>query len=327
MKAKPDTADQRQTADDSPITYVALMVCTYRRPDAFPKFVDSAAKLDIPAGLTLHLCVADNNPKSHYDRYIGASLAKLPFAHSYGHEPEPGYSNARNKALKLALKTRADLLAFSDDDMELDHDWLTGHLRSHAEFGCDVVGGAIRGRDGKHEHGRRFKHGQVCNKQGAGNVSFRRRLVDAQGLALRFDPGFNKTGREDQAFFSQAHAQGVKIVFSKYPVVYDPSMGGGDWQAELMNKADVSALMLRNDIVQARKERGFLPALGAAVWSGRFAVKYLISQADAFVSKRLGRSRRAGLKAVSAHKNIRKVAEAFKGLRGDYVSRGDARRK
>ena len=180
-----NSAQQGNSAHRRPINNVTLMVCTYRRPEALPKFLESVAKLDIPAGIGFHLCVADNNQESHYDCYIGSALARLPFPHSNGHEPKPGYSNTRNCALTLALKTKADLLAFSDDDMELDPGWLKGHLRTHAEFDCDIAGGAIQRRGGRHVLGRRFKHGQICDKQGAGNVSFRRWIIDAEGLALR----------------------------------------------------------------------------------------------------------------------------------------------
>jgi len=308
------------------IKRVTLMVCTYKRADTFPKFVQALSRLRIPDGIKFHLAVADNNPTSQHDAYIAKALATLPFPHSYGHEPNAGYSNARNKALELARETTPDLLAFSDDDLQLDEGWLEGHLLSHAEFDCDVVGGAIHGRGGKHEHGRRFAHGEECTVQGAGNISFRSWLIDADGLALTFDPRFNKTGREDQNFFSRAYVQGAKIVFSAYPVVHDPSMEGDNWLPELMNKAEVSAIMLRNDIVQMRKERGFLPALGAALWSARFGVKYLASLAGLAISRILGQSRRAALKRVSAHKNGRKFVEAFKGLNGGTVARGDVRR-
>lgn len=307
------------------IKRVTLMVCTYKRPNTFPKFIDAVSRMRVPRGIEFHVAVADNNPTSQRDAYIARALDRLQFAYSYGHEPEAGYSSARNKALELAHATAPDLLAFSDDDMELDEGWLEGHLRSHAEFDCDVVGGAIHRRGGKHEHGRRFSHGEACKVQGAGNVSFRSWLTDADGLALTFDARFNKTGREDQSFFSLAHAQGAKIVFSAYPVVHDPSMEGDNWLPELMNKAEVSAIMLRNDIVQLRKERGLLPAVAAALWSVRFGLKYLASLAGIAISRMLGQSRRADLKRVSAHKNGRKFVEAFKGLSGDTVSRGDVR--
>ena len=302
------------------------MVCTYRRPDVFPKFVDSICRVRVPDDIKFHVVVADNNASSQFDAYIGAALARLPFPHSYGHEPRPGYSNARNKALALAHETAPDLLAFSDDDMELDQGWLEGHLRSHAEFDCDVVGGAIHGRSGKHKHGRRFVHGEQCKVQGAGNVSFRGWLINADGLALTFNSRFNKTGREDQNFFSQAYSQGAKIVFSTYPVVHDPSMEGDNWLPELMNKAEVSAIMLRNDIVRLRKEKGLLPALMVAFWSIRFGLKCLVSLAGLAINRLLGQSRKADLKRVSAHKNARKFIEAFKGLNGGMVSRGEVRR-
>jgi len=303
------------------------MVCTYKRPDLLPRFLLSVEQLKIPKGINLHIAVSDNNAESHYDRYIRAALERLPFAHSYGHEPEQGYSNARNNALALALETPADLLAFSDDDMELDPGWLAGHLRSHAEFECDVIGGAIQGRMSGHAHGRRWQHGEVCPTQGAGNVSFRRWLVDGGGLGLRFDQRFNKTGREDQVFFSEANRRGARIVFSAYPVIHDPVMGGEGWLDELLNKAAVSAIMHRNDIVRLRKEEGFLKALGATVWSIRFGIKYLLAQIDLAVSTLLGRAKRAELKRVSVCKNGRKMIEAFKGLSGDYVARSDVRRQ
>jgi len=310
------------------IKRVTLMVCTYRRPEHFPRFVDSVARLKMPAGISFHLAVADNNPESHYDRYIGAALRDLPCDHSYGHDPQPGYANARNLALTLAQETEADLLAFSDDDMLLDPGWLEGHLRSHAEFDCDVVGGAIHGRGSasKHEHGRRFAHGEECSVQGAGNVSFRRWLIDEPGLSLTFDPAFNKTGREDQDFFARAHAAGARIIFSRWPVIHDPSMEGDNWLPELMNKADVSAIMLRNDIVKLRKEKGLPRAILSALWCTRFAAKYLMSQAGAAANTLTGREHAATLKRVSAHKNRRKFTEAFRGLSGDYVSRSDIRR-
>lgn len=299
-----------------PVRNVTLMVCTYKRPELLPRFLHSVEGLKIPQGIKLHIALCDNNAESHYDRYIRAALERLPCAHSYGHEPEPGYSNARNKALALALDTPAELLAFSDDDMQLNSGWLAGHLRSHAEFGCDVVGGAIQGRMSGHAHGRRFKHGEICRTQGAGNVSFRRWLVDADGLGLRFDPRFNKTGREDQAFFSQAHRRGARIIFSAYPVIHDPAMSGEGWLDELLNKAAVSALMQRNDIVRLRKEKGILLAFAASLWSIRFGVKYLVAQTDRAISLLLGRNARAKLKRVSVHKNGHKMIEAFKGLRG-----------
>lgn len=305
---------------------VTLMVCTYRREDLLPRFMKSVAALKVPRGVKLHLVLADNNPENQFDAYIGALLKTLPFTSSYGHEPTAGYANARNLALRLALETQAELFAFADDDMELDVGWLEGHLRSHAEFGCDVIGGAIARTGSRHEHGRRFSHGQVCLTQGTGNVSFRRWLIAEEGLRLRFDERFNKTGGEDQAFFAAARQGGAVIVFSAWPVIHDPQSDAEGWIEELENKARVSAVMHRNRVVRARKEQGLVAGLKQAIGGVRFGLKGAAGLADHALSRLIGRSERAEKKRVSAMKNIDKMVQGFRGLAGDYVARQDVRR-
>src|SRR5262245_39945827 len=128
-----------------PIASAALLVCTYRRPDSFAKLMESVAALAVPEGLAFTIVVADNNPESAEDAYVRPAVARLPWPVRYGHEPQAGYSSARNKALELALSLDAEVFLFVDDDMILDKGWLAGHLASHTEFGCDVVNGRIWG--------------------------------------------------------------------------------------------------------------------------------------------------------------------------------------
>lgn len=311
---------------ESGFASVALMVCSYQRPALLANFLTSLSQVTVPPEVTLHVVVADNNPDSHHASYIAELLQGLPFPASYGHEPETGYSNARNKALALALKTPAELLAFVDDDMTPDPDWLLGHLRSHEAFGCDVAGGAIHGRKGGPEHGRRFAHGEFCPTMGTTNVSFKRWLVDGEeGLGLRFDPRFNKTGREDKAFFSEARARGARIVFSTFPVVHD-TMSGQGWREEMKNKAVVSAIMQRNAIVTMRQERGLTTAFAGALWGLTYGMKGVAGYADHAASRLLGLSVRSDRKRLSAYKNVLKTVEGFKGLSGDHVARYEIRR-
>ena len=305
---------------------VTLAVCTFRRPALFEKFVRSVDGLVVPAGIRFQLVVADNNAESHYELYIRDLLEGLRFKSLYGHEPEAGYANARNKALQLALQTDAELLAFLDDDMALDPNWLLGHLRSYQEFACDVVGGAIMGGQSRHKHGRRFAHGEERPMIGTCNVSFGRWIASEDGLGLRFDPRFNKTGGEDKAFFSEAHRQGAKIVVSVYPVVHHSSAPGRAPLEDLKNKAQVSSIMHRNAIARLRNERSFPAALMAALGGLRFGLKSLFGYVDYSVSGLLRASGRAERKKVSAYKNFQKMVQGFKGLSGDYVKRYEVRR-
>jgi hypothetical protein len=186
--------------------------------------------------------------------------------------------------------------------------------------------GAIRGRRSRHDTGRRFAHGEERPTIGTSNVSFKRWIVVEGGLGLRFDFRFNATGNEDKDFFSAAHRGGARIIVSSYPIVYD-SVGTGDARVtDLRNKAQVSSVMYRNEIVRLRKEQSFPAALAAAIWGLRFGLKSLPIYLDYRVSRLFNASDRAAQKQVSAYRNFQKMVQGFKGLGGDYVARQAVRR-
>lgn len=299
---------------------LALMVCTYRRPACFGAFVGSVARLDVPPGVRLTLVVADNNPESAFDAYIRDLTSALPFPTRYGHEPAAGYANARNLALRLALETDAEILAFVDDDMVLEPGWLQGQLRSYREFACDGVSGALVG------HPQRFVHGHRKPVTGMGNTSFKRSWVAADGLALRFDPKFNTTGYEDQAFTRAASAAGMVIVYSDYPRVVDTAATGSDWQAEQMNRARIAAITRRNRIVALRQEKGYLPALASALASLGYGAKSAGLTGQRLALSALRDTEGAAHARISAWKEWHKMVESFRGLTGGTIARQDVRR-
>ena len=302
------------------IRSVALMVCTYRRPTSFRAFVGSVCRLTLPEGLRLTLVVADNNPESAFEHYIGACLEACPYPSRYGHEPVPGYANARNLALKLALETDAEILAFVDDDMLLEPDWLEGQVRSYRELDCDGVSGTIVGHPAKHRHGERRP------VTGMGNTSFKRSWVAPDGLALAFDARFNEMGYEDQAFTRAASEAGMVIRHSELTRIVDPAAIGSDWQAEQMNRALIAAVTRRNQVVALRREKGYLPAVASALASLRYGAKSagLTGQRLALNALRDGNG--AARARISAWKEWRKMVESFRGLAGNPIPRRDVRR-
>jgi len=245
-------------------------------------------------------------------------LAALPFPSLYGHEPLPGYSNACNKALSLALQAQVEVIGFVDDDLTLDPDWLTGLLQSYAEFPADVIGGAVD--PGGSIHRRWLTHGKLCDFMGTRNVSFRRWLVDEAGAALSLDPRFNQTGGEDQDFFAKAVASGAKNVYSCHPLVHDTSLSGTPLEEELTNKARTSSAMERNRVVRLRAERRMAsrPSYRAL---GR--MKAIASYVDSAVSRLVGNKEPTTAKKFSGEKNLANFIEGFRDLAGDIVARYD----
>lgn len=303
------------------IASAALLICTYRRPQTFARLIETVAALDIPPGVALEVVVADNNPESAWQTYVAAATARLTCPVHYGHEPVSGYSSARNKAISLALsQTRAEAFLFTDDDMILDPGWLAGHLRSLNEFGADVVNGRIHGvRE-------RFPHGAIIEKCGAGNVSFRRRLVDPAGLGLSFDPAFNKLGMEDQAFFREAGRRGAVLRQSDWPLLYNYYGDGPVPEDEVVNKMLTTAAMQHNEVALARRDRGLPVAMLLASKGLVFGAKSLGLTLQSRLWAVLGKSERARRFALSSEKETLKMRGRFAGLSGEIVSRQDVRR-
>ena len=213
-----------------------------------------------------------------------------------------------------------DALLFVDDDMIVDPGWLAAHLRSLEHFGCDVVNGRIFGiRE-------RFPHGAKLEKCGAGNVSFRRHLVAPAGLGLRFDPAFNKTGTEDQAFFRAATAKGADIRQSDWPQIFNYYGRAEMPEDEVINKMLVTASMHQNEVARVRAEKGAARAVLSAsrglVYGLKSAGLTLLGSAQ----RLLGGGERSRRTALSARKELLKMRGRFAGISGRMVSRQEVRR-
>jgi succinoglycan biosynthesis protein ExoM len=118
---------------------VLVAMLTYRRPEclvrALPVLVEQAGTLARPA----EILVVDNDPAG------GAATEVARWADQgvhYAHEPKPGISAARNKALDLA--SGYDAIVFLDDDDLPTPRWLRRLVDAWGEWGCDGVGGPLR---------------------------------------------------------------------------------------------------------------------------------------------------------------------------------------
>jgi len=325
--AAPRTGEQRdkvemneQPPSVSEFRSVALAICTYRRPASFARVMQTVQRLQIPPAVSMTLVIADNNPEPAWDAYIRTAVEPLGWPVVYGHEPRTGYSSSRNKSIELVLTTDAEVMICTDDDMLLDAGWLTGHLASLQSFGCDVVNGRIFGiRE-------RFAHGDPMPMCGAGNVSFRRRLIDPAGLNLRFDPNYNKLGNEDHVFFSEARRLGAEIRQSDWPVLSNWYGKETMPEDEVINKMYVTATMHHNIVAKARQERGLMPALGSAAKGLAYGLKGTALLAVSGVQKLAGSKTSGRRTELTARKELLKCAGRLTGLSGELKSRQDVRR-
>lgn len=110
---------------------MTVVLCTRERPEALRAALTSVLAQDYPQ---LQVIVVDNAPTTDATRLVLARLADPRV--TLLTEPTPGLSTARNAGVAAAS---TDWIAFTDDDVVVDRDWLAGLARGIAAAGPDCA--------------------------------------------------------------------------------------------------------------------------------------------------------------------------------------------
>ena len=100
---------------------ITVVLCTYNRCQSLPKALASVSLSIMPKSVVWDVLVVDNNSHDRTSAVIQDYCRKYPSRFRYLFEPHPGKSYALNSAIREA---NADVLAFMDDDVEVDANWL-----------------------------------------------------------------------------------------------------------------------------------------------------------------------------------------------------------
>lgn len=100
---------------------ITVILCTYNRYQSLEKALESAARLKLPASVSWEILVVDNNSKDRTRSVIESFCKKYPSRFRYLFESRPGKSHALNAGLR---ETQADVIAFMDDDVAVEPNWL-----------------------------------------------------------------------------------------------------------------------------------------------------------------------------------------------------------
>lgn len=111
---------------------LSVVLCTRDRPAQLRRCLDSLARLDDDDH---EIVVVDNNDAASID------AAALPARARLVHEPRRGLDVARNRGAAEAVGA---VLAYVDDDCEVDPHWLTALRRAFADPAVGLVTGRVR---------------------------------------------------------------------------------------------------------------------------------------------------------------------------------------
>ncbi|WP_421414068.1 glycosyltransferase [Agrobacterium tumefaciens] len=205
---------------------VDIGICTYRRP-ALVATLLSLFELEVPEGVTVRLIVADNDEEASAKASVDRLRETSPFEIAYVHCPKSNISIARNACLS---ESRADYLAFIDDDETAPPHWLAALMEKAGETGADVVLGPVTAvyrenapgwmkRGDFHSTVPVWVNGEIITGYTCNTLL----KMDAPSVKdRRFALALGQSGGEDTHFFSHLHASGGRIVFAQKAVLSEP---------------------------------------------------------------------------------------------------------
>lgn len=223
---------------------VSIIVCTYNRAARLKEVVEMLASLAPAPGSTHEFLIVDNNSSDGTHEVVKEAILRHGETFRYIFETRQGLSWARNTGIASA---RGRLIAFTDDDVRIDRNWLAVLCRTakndpQAAFGGRILplweisppswfigtgpfkmlkGGVIVGHDLGEE--RREYTLEMQTPVGA-NMAFRREVFERHGL-FRTDLG--KTGKkvffgEDADIFTRLLRAGEKVLYVPDALIYHP---------------------------------------------------------------------------------------------------------
>lgn len=209
-----------------PCGSVDIAVCTFRRP-ALRETLASLFALRLPAELHVRLIVADNDAEPTAHALVHEMRGRSPFEIEYLHCPKSNISIARNACLNAS---KADYLAFIDDDEVASPAWLQELFHMVSTTGADAVLGPVRAiydedapvwmrRGNPHSTMPVWVRG-VINTGYTCNVILDMRSPHIAGR--RFDVRLGQSGGEDTQFFSAMTEEGGRIAYAPAALLCEP---------------------------------------------------------------------------------------------------------
>lgn len=207
-----------------------ICICTYKRNNSLLECIKSIKKLNRFNKNEIGILILDNTINNNSLK-ISKELKKTKLNIYHLNEKKRGIVNARNKCLQAANKFNPKYLAFIDDDVKLDKNWLNNNLLIINNYSADIVTGPqnylkVKQNENLINYNELFekKYNNKIKKvkwAATNNVFIRYKSIKLIPN-LKFDKNLNKFGiGEDQLFFSTLSNLGLKILWSKKVKVFE----------------------------------------------------------------------------------------------------------
>jgi len=124
---------------------ISVILCTFNRARDLSRALDSLAASVLPSSCEWEVLVVDNNSTDDTKNVVDAYCKEHPGRFRYVFEPTPGKSYALNRGIR---ESHGELLAFLDDDVRVEPEWLRNLTSPLSDPRWAGVGGRILPEDG-----------------------------------------------------------------------------------------------------------------------------------------------------------------------------------
>jgi len=100
---------------------ITVILCTYNRCQFLAGALESVAASILPASVDWEVLIVDNNSSDQTLEVVEDFCRRYPGRFRYVFEPQQGLSCARNAGIR---ESQSEILAFTDDDVIVEPDWL-----------------------------------------------------------------------------------------------------------------------------------------------------------------------------------------------------------
>jgi glucosyl-dolichyl phosphate glucuronosyltransferase len=217
---------------------ISVILCTYNRCGSLANALDSVAASALPTSVEWEVLVVDNNSTDQTRQVVEDFCRRYPGRFRYLLEPQQGVSYARNAGIR---ESRGEVVAFMDDDVTVDPEWLWKLTASLHWSEWAGVGGRIipiwdcsppnwLAVDEAHSFGpfvafdRGSEAGQLNEPPFGANMAFRREVFEKYGV-FRTDlgrSGSNLLSNEDTEFGRRLLAGGERLRYEPSAVMRHP---------------------------------------------------------------------------------------------------------
>lgn len=119
---------------------ITVAICTYNRAQRLGQTLDEMVRQHVSPSIDWEILVVDNASTDDTAEVVDRFRERAEVTVRYVREPRQGLSHARNTAVRVA---RADIVAFTDDDVIPEPDWLSALVDAFRAHDCSGVGGRV----------------------------------------------------------------------------------------------------------------------------------------------------------------------------------------